>query len=612
MTDRIVPDSHAVPSSDWETPFDRLLPSPPLKLLGRLLKLNQLDRMYREMYAAGGDGPFMGRVLEELGIETVVSERDLARVPEEGRLIIVANHPFGGIDGMILLTLLKQIRPDIKALVNFLLGRIPEIAENFILADPFESKEAVLSNIKPLRETIGRLKRGEVILFFPAGEVSHITWKNWRVCDGQWNPIVARLARKTKSPILPVYFEGSNSAFFQAAGLIHPLLRTALLPSEMLKKRNSRVRLRIGRVIPAERLFRFSRDEDMMRYLRWRTYMLARSEDEEVRGLSSGRSGLIPVAEQITARASVDPVAADVEALGPDRVLVEADPFAVYLAEAAEIPNLLQEIGRLRETTFREVGEGTGKAVDLDEYDEYYLHLFVWNRKKSEVVGAYRLGLTDRIRAEHGLKGLYTRTLFSYRGRFLNKIDPAVELGRSFVRSEYQRTFRALMLLWKGIGAFVVQNPRYKYLFGPVSITSEYDAVSRHLIAHFFRKNNHHRSLARLVKARNPLRRSRLKGRELKAVLKLLGDVQGLSDVVADIEEDEKGIPILLKQYVKLGGKTLGFNVDQDFSDVLDAFILVDLTRTDQRILVKYMGESGAQSFLQAHRQNSVSAGRAA
>jgi putative hemolysin len=275
------------------------------------------------------------------------------------------------------------------------------------------------------------------------------------------------------------------------------------------------------------------------------------------------------------------------------------------MAQAHQIPNLMKEIGRLREITFRMAGEGTGKACDNDRFDSHYVHLFLWDGDRHEVAGGYRLGLTDEILMRHGKRGLYSRTLFQYGCRFLDRINPAIELGRSFVSPKYQRSYQPLMLLWKGIGVFVSRNPHYRMLFGPVSITSDYHAISRDLIVAYLKRYKKRTDLARFVKARNPLREDSLGARELKLALQHLdqgtGDMKDLSEMVSEMEAGQKGIPILLKHYVNLGGEFLGFSIDPDFRNAIDALILVDLCRTDPRLLERYMGSGPATRFLRYH-----------
>jgi putative hemolysin len=281
--------------------------------------------------------------------------------------------------------------------------------------------------------------------------------------------------------------------------------------------------------------------------------------------------------------------------------LAESGSLKVFFARSAQIPWLMQELGRLRELTFRAVGEGTGKASDIDLYDSYYLHLFIWNEESREVVGAYRLGLADEIVEKYGKKGFYSHSLFRYSKRLLKAINPAIELGRSFIRPEYQRSFAPLMLLWKGIGQFVANHPRYAVLFGPVSISNDYCSVSQQLLIDFLRANNYDAELSRHIRPRKPYRGA-LRPIWRQAELAGMGSIDNVSELVAIQESGEKGVPVLIKQYLKLGGRLLGFNVDKDFNDCIDGLIMVDLRQTDERVLQKYMGREGAAAFLALHR----------
>ena len=299
-------------------------------------------------------------------------------------------------------------------------------------------------------------------------------------------------------------------------------------------------------------------------------------------------------------------ITSEVDHLNQNHVLLENDEFAVYHARAHQIPNLLQELGRLRELTFRQIGEGTGRPVDLDRFDLYYTHLFLWNKEKQEVVGAYRLGDVNAIVQRYGENGLYTNTLFHYRSAFLQQINNALELGRSFVRPEYQRHYSSLFLLWKGIGHFVARNPNHKTLFGPVTISNSYKNLSRQLMVSYLKTNNYSPDMAKFVKPRLPIRLTSLKGRETQVIATLIRDIEELSVLISDIESDKKGIPVLLRHYVRMGGKMVGFNIDRSFSNGLDGLIMVDLTKCDIRLLKHYMGKEGAAAFLAYHQEKPI------
>ncbi len=293
----------------------------------------------------------------------------------------------------------------------------------------------------------------------------------------------------------------------------------------------------------------------------------------------------------------------EIESLPPSQFLVASGELSAYFARAVEIPRTLQEIGRLREVSFRAAGEGSGKALDLDEFDSTYIHLFIWNRRTGELVGGYRLGPTDEILPASGLRGLYTSTLFNFTPSFQQSITCALEMGRTFIRPEYQRSPGALPLLWKGIGRFVLKNPRYRLLFGAVSISNRYRPLSRQLLVSFLRSYHYLNSLSGMVKARTPFRTTREKA-FVQQTLDLVGDnLDELSTIISDIESNGAGVPILIKHYLRLGGRMLGFNVDPSFSDVVDGLILVDLTQTETKILERFVGQNQAAAYLAYHQE---------
>lgn len=594
----------------------------PLKsLLERWLLFHQLDELYREALAvAHSDGhAFFEAVLAALNVRYHVLESDVARLPATGPVVVVANHPFGGIEGIILISLLRSVRPDARVMANYLLGCIPEAHDYFIFVDPFERPNSPQANLRSLRTTLRFLAQGGAVGLFPAGEVAHWQAGKRIVTDPAWKSTVARLVRASEATVVPVYFDGRNGALFQMAGFVHPRLRTAMLPYEFLNKRNREIEVRIGHPIPWAKLKTFD-DDTLTEHLRQRTYLLA-SRTEPASRLPWALTaplrlpkGFPKLPMPSRAHRTPAPIAfphaaalleAEIKALPETACLVKQGALTVWCAGAEQIPHLLHEIGRLREITFRAAGEGTGKALDVDSFDAYYQHLFIWNQEQREIIGGYRFGRTDEILARFGKRGLYTYTLFAYRTAFLRSIGPALELGRSFVRPEHQKSYAPLMLLWKGIGRYIAQHPQYRVLFGPVSITNEYRTASRRLMVEFLKANSFQPQLARFVRPRIPF-----ESRTLSMAQTLLGlksstisaaDIEEVSAFVADIEPDAKGVPVLLRQYLKLGGKVLAFNLDPDFGDALDGLIMVDLLDSDVRTLERYMGRTEAEAFRAYH-----------
>jgi putative hemolysin len=578
------------------TLFGNKLPAPMEDALEKLFLLDRLEAVYQQICKSPSGVNFFQRVLNSLNVHTSVDDSDLARIPKSGPLLVVANHPFGMIEGMVAGAIFPTVRPGMKIMTNFLLSGFEEARQSTIFVDPFGGSDAKRGNLRAMRESVSWLKSGNMLVVFPAGEVAHLNFKDRGITDPEWSPTIARIARITGAPVLPVYFKGVNSAMFQFLSLLHPRLRTALLLHEFFNKQDSVIEMRIGNVIPLKKLQVYQDDVALIRYLRHRTYLLEDREGKTSRTVQAAVPVAVPVSPAL--------LAAEIAALPTDQTLLNAGGFSVVLAHAHEIPHALREIGRLRELTFRAAGEGTGKAFDLDAFDQHYLHLFLWNCERSEIAGAYRLGPADEIVKQFGAKGLYTNQLFAYKREFLERIQPALELGRSFVRIEYQRSYAPLLLLWKGIGAYVAQNPKYKILFGPVSISNEYNPTSRQLIVHFLQTYNQAPELTPLVRARSPFKQKPRKVSGASAAW----DIEELSAVIADMETDQKGVPILLRQYLKLGGKLVGFNVDAHFANALDGLIVVDLTRSDPRVLERYMGKTQAAAFLQSWARQAVPA----
>lgn len=573
--------------------------------LARLLSLRPIVDLYRSLPRDLAGGAFVEAVLEAMDVRVRVAAEELERIPKTGPVLVVANHPFGGLEGLVLARMLLAVRPDARIMANFLLSRIPELRELFVFVDPFGGLGAAGGNVRPLKESLRVLRSGGLLGVFPAGAVAHPRWQNGRpaVADPAWSTTVARLARKTEATVVPVHFKGRNSALFQVLGLVHPLLRTAMLPREFANKAGATVQARVGNPITPRRLARVSAceaeaDTCITRYLRLRTELLRDRPDRPRR-----RPPLFPPKgvrrqEALIAPASPRLLADEIAALPPGAVLHQSGEFVVIEAKAARIPLALREIGRLRELTFRRVGEGTGKSCDLDGFDPFYRHLFLWNIEKREIAGAYRVGRTDELLAAKGPQGLYTSTLFVLKAAFFSRISPALEMGRSFVRPEYQKSYAPLLLLWKGLAQMVVREPRYRVLFGPVSITNDYKHASRRLMASYFADNVTNPNLARLVRPKTPLRGQ---GWLARAAKTLVDDLDDLLALIDDIEADRKGIPVLLRQYLKLGGKVLAFNVDKGFADCLDGLIVVDLLQADRRQLERYMGKDGLAAFTAYH-----------
>jgi putative hemolysin len=546
-------------------------------------------RIFRALYGQLPDHSherFAELALGILNIEPDCSPQDLALVPRQGPLIVAANHPHGALDGLLLAAVLHNVRGDVRLLANYLLARIPELQASCFFVDPFDGPAAAARSRAGLRAAHLWLKRGGALIVFPAGAVAHNRGPDGSPIDSAWTNTAGRMARQTGAQMMPAFIAGSNSDLFYRAGRLHPKLRTLFLARELLKQRGRRVTLRLGEPLSAQSVVELPDADSVTDRMRFAAERLAGKA-------THARPSRIS-----------ESIADEISRLPRTCRFVESGAFQVFCAQSSQIPETLREIGRLREMTYRAVGEGTGRAVDLDSFDERYLHLFSWDRREGRVVGAYRIGETDRIVATDGVEGLYTRSLFRYDRRFIDRFSPALELGRSFVRAEYQRNHSALFLLWKGIGHFVAEHPEYRFLFGPVSISARYTDTSHAMLISFLEQNHLDRSLAELVDAVHPLVATRPALSTASAVLPRT--IDEADQLVARLEADGKGIPVLLRQYLKLNARLIGVSVDPNFGDALDALMMVDLAAVQPAILFRYLGREQAARFLARHQPAST------
>ncbi len=547
---------------------------PRIALLAEVSGLNKLERFYNEIEQRPGED-FIKALFAHLDLELAVDEEDLAQLPTTGGLAVVANHPYGAIDGLAMLHVLEKVRPDIKVMANFMLQQLEPLRDRFIGVNPFEQL-TTRSSFQGMRQAMEHLAQGKALGVFPAGEVSSYRKEIDAVADPRWKSPVIKLIRSADVPVVPLWFDGANSLVFHMLGMIHPSLRTLRLPNEMLRMRGRSVRMRIGKPILPKELAALGPVEQVAKYLRAKTYALgsgAPVRREQFKPLRFPRRPK-PIADPL----QQDLLAREIASI-EDRKLSEQGEFALYLAQSGRIPNILREIGRLREVTFRAVGEGTNKAVDIDEFDHYYDHLFLWDRAQRKLVGAYRVGDGRMIMERYGKRGFYTSTLFRM-GRPMRPIlSNAFELGRSFVAEEYQKHRLPLFLLWRGLLLHITSHPDHRYLIGPVSISSEYSRFSRSLIMDFVQQHHYDHDLAAHVKPRNRFVVHNEKA-DGETLLQASGeDLRKLDKLISDIETSGSTVPVLLKKYLLLNARIIGFNSDPRFNDALDGLMLLDLTK---------------------------------
>jgi putative hemolysin len=554
-------------------------------LLMEVMKINQVNELFAQ--AQPKQGPeFVDAILEGCGVDIEFDERELKNIPATGSFIAIANHPYGGIEGMVLLKILCMARPDSKIMANFLLKKIPNLSDYFVAVNPFENIDHS-SSISGLKNTLELLANGTPIGIFPAGEVSTFKVEKQQVTDRMWHPVVGKIIAKAKVPVVPIYFHGNNGLLFNLLSMIHPALRTAKLPSELFNKQGHTIKLRIGKPINVGDIPDYSNAGKLLSFLRARTYALGTGLEEEKkifnpRNLFKIKKEPEDVASEINSAI----LAKEVEPLRENyRIWVEKN-YEVFIVPTSTIPNIIREIGRLREITFREVGEGTNKSVDLDEYDIYYHHLFIWDTEAKLIVGAYRIGLGDEIFYSQGKKGFYVAELFKIKEQFTPVLRKSLELGRSFIRKEYQQKPLPLFLLWKGILKYLIDNPRYRYLIGPVSISNSFSKFSKSLIVDYINRNHFDHELAQYVR---PRKKFKVDFSSIDTDLLMSGEdsFKGLDNLISEVETRSMKVPVLLRQYIALNAKIICFNIDPKFADCLDGFLVLDLQKVPQDILEK-------------------------
>lgn len=540
-----------------------------------MLKINKINSMYDRLASQREGLAFIDEVLSELNIKYRAFEDELKHIPETGPFLTVSNHPFGILDGMILIKLIAERRPDFKVMANLLMKKVTPIEKFVIAVNPFEKSHGV--TLRGIRHTLERLRDGHPVGIFPAGEVSTKQPETDHFEDREWRKTSLKLIQRAGVPIVPIYFQGTNSMSFHILGKIMPALRAAGLPTELLNKQNQTLPLRIGRVIPFEEFAEFNDLSKAGRYLRTMVYGMGSALEVKKFFQSGTEAARRP--ETIVDPAPQDKLLKEIEALRQTKsFLGTKKQFEIFLAPAKEIPSIMHELGRLREITFRAVGEGSNRKIDIDEFDLYYRHLFLWDKEENQIAGAYRLGFGDQIMKQHGRKGFYISSLFDLDKPMNPILEQSMELGRSFVAQDYQRRPMPLFILWQGILEALTQNPQFKYLIGPVSISNNYSMFSKELLIAFIKKYYFNHELAKYVRPKHAFSVSSHIDSDI-LLEKFKDNVNQLDKYIADFEPDRYKVPILLKKYMKQNAQIMSFNIDPRFNDSLDGLMILDLEK---------------------------------
>ena len=559
-------------------------------LIHKMAQLEQVNTLYQNLSERQGLD-FIQGVFNQLNISIAISEDHLQRLPESGPCVVVANHPFGALDGLAMIQELSKRRSDVKVMANFVLSKIAPIQDYFIAVNPFEHQEK-RNNKTGVRACLEHVQNGGCLVVFPAGEVSTFEEGSWTsISDRRWQNSVIKLIQRTNARIVPVCFDGANSFLFHLLGKINPQLRTLALPSEMLKRKDRKIEMMVGKAIHVEDWKLLEDSAVLSRFLRAKVYAL--SSDVRVKKRFFQPNVLI---RKRKPKEVADPVPQVniLEELAhlEDSKILSHGKFTVYLTKANQIPYLLDEIGRQREITFRSVGEGTGQSRDLDEFDLYYYHLILWDDEAQKLVGAYRMGRGTEILEYYGKKGFYMSSLFKMSNAFKPYLMKSVELGRSFVVQEYQRQRWPLFLLWQGITLSLKNFEEVRFIMGPVTMSDTYKNMSKHIMIQFLEKHYGDSEMSSMVRPRVKVKRDKSKEEDAETLLtEVKNDLKKVDKIIAEIEPMGLQMPVLYKKYLAQNAKIIAFNRDPLFNDAIDAFMVLDIEQMPESDVKAHLKE---------------------
>jgi putative hemolysin len=561
-----------------------------LKIIGpvldQLLGINKLRKIYLEHQLSGLEKQaFSKKLLKALGVNIRGSEDVLSKLPKSGRCIVVCNHPYGMIEGIIIAHLLTTYRKDTKIMANVGLKIFKEINDYFIFANPLQPKSPI--NTSAIKQCFNHINNDGLLVIFPAGRVSFYQKEKQRISDGHWNRLAIQIASKTDSAILPIFISGTNSHIFHFLGRIYYRFRLLMLAREMFKMQQHEISLKTNNIIDNKQLEAFKSTEEQNNFIRLQCYL----NDEKYFSPWPDNSSQINQQQQtlktILPKSNSEIIKKELVELPAEQHLLDFKTFSVYYGYQHQIPTCVREITRLREVTFRPLNEGSGEACDGDKFDTTYMHLFIFDHKEEEIIGAYRIGQTDLLQQQKGKSALYLAQMFTFDKTFINQQQPCLEMGRSFIIAKHQNSFHGLLLLWKGIGAFVCKNPRYRTLYGTVSLSKNYDPRSISLIDRVM-----------VTKTLGVSAKTAFSGQLHPEVNDFITkeplNIQQLSALISGIESDQKEVPILLKQYHKLGAVFHCTGIDTNFNQTPGLLLSVNLPKAPDKLLKLYLGKERA------------------
>jgi putative hemolysin len=548
-------------------------------------------------------------ILKHYEIDFEIPEEDFKRLPKEGPYITISNHPLGAIDGIILFKLLLAQRTDYKVMANFLLERMVPIESHIIPVNPFENRKDVKSSIAGFKSALQHLKDGHPLGIFPAGEVS--TYKEGKlIVDKPWEEAALKLIRKAEVPVVPIYFHARNSKLFYRLAKISDIFRTAKIPSEVYTQRNRPIKIRIGQPISVKVQQEQETFEDYNDLLRKKTYILSNAYAKE--RLIDQLPTTLKLPKQprkIVTAVRTEVLEGEIEKLTEkDRRILQSKNYEVFLAPAKEMPFLLKEIGRQREITFREIGEGTNNSIDIDKFDAYYHHMFLWDSDAKVIAGAYRMGLGSEIFAAHGIDGFYLQDLFRFEPELFSMMQKSIEMGRAYIIKEYQQKPMPLFLLWKGIVHTTLRHPEHKYLIGGVSISNQFSNFSKSLMIEFMKSNYWDPYVAQYVRPKKEFK-VKLNDADKEFVFdETQADLNKFDKLIDEVEPGSLRLPVLIKKYIKQNAKVIAFNVDPLFNNSVDGLMYIKIADLPESTVKPVMEEFQAElerKFAEAYQNGS-------
>jgi putative hemolysin len=558
----------------------------------RLTSINKVYDKYRNL-----PGPeFLEAVLGHYEIQFEIPEEDYRRLPKDGPYITISNHPLGGIDGVLLLKLLIKHRPDYKIIANFLLQRIEPLKPYILPVNPFEGHKDASSSILGFKNAMKHLQEGHPLGVFPAGEVS--TYRDGKlIVDKPWEEAALKLIRKANVPVVPIYFHARNSHLFYRLSGFHDIFRTAKLPSEISTQRNRSIKVRIGQPIPVEVQAAQGTLEEFTELLRKKTYILANPYQKE-RLIDQIPSTIkIPKApRRIASAVRTEVIQGEIQKLREkDCRLLQSKNYEVFLAQKKDMPFILQEIGRQREMTFRAIGEGTNKSLDLDRFDDYYHHLFLWDDTEKQIVGAYRMGLGSAIFEKYGIDGFYLQELFRLEPELYSMMRRSIEMGRAYIVANYQQKPMPLFLLWKGIVHTTLRHPEHKYLIGGVSISNQFSNFSKSLMIEFMKSNYWDPYVAQYIQPKKEFK-VKLKDADKEFIFdETKADLNKFDRLIDEVEPGSLRLPVLIKKYIKQNARVVAFNVDPLFNNAVDGLMYIKISDLPESTVKPVMEEFQAE-----------------